>query len=111
MSLTVNAACGLIDLSGYTTANFTGSPLEIKPAEVKPYPNAASNQIQISNQSLKAVSIRILDVHGKTDYQCSALGSQIVTINTDGLSNGLYLSENIDAEGMVTGKSKCIVQK
>ena len=111
MSLEVNISSGLIDLSSYTSATFTQTTSAIAPTEVKSYPNPASNQIHISNENLQATSIRIRDLNGKTAYQCSALGNQSITIHTDGLSNGLYLVEIMDANEVVIGSGKCIVQK
>ncbi|MFN4854659.1 MAG: T9SS type A sorting domain-containing protein [Bacteroidota bacterium] len=111
MSLKENISSGLIDLSTYTSATSTQAISAYVPTEVKSYPNPASNQIHISNENLQATSIRIRDLHGKTAYQCSALGNQRITIHTEGLSNGLYLMEIVDANGLVIGSGKCIVQK
>ncbi len=66
----------------------------MKPKEMTLYPNPASDQVYIAFDQIKPwhhVKIDIYNISGKKVTTIEKLGNDIISVNTSGLSNGVYI--------------------
>lgn len=85
-----------------------GSPEELALSDVKIYPNPAKNHVNIELNTNEKANITLLDISGRRVLYTNTNGNRLVSIETTGLSTGLYVLQ-IEINGS-TSNHKLVIE-